>query len=107
VRSIGTWLEGTVIDAAFIAAASAFEALEKQPGRCSQSRSKMASSSTRGRDCAKNGCCCGSLRRRQYLLLLVCQILREIFSDSLWGHRQKTLSVRRTSLPCGVAGKVS
>src|ERR1700730_4283063 len=42
----------------------------------------------------KNGCCCGSLRRRQYLLLLVCQILGEIFSDSLWGHRQKTFSGR-------------
>src|ERR1700720_840877 len=48
-----------------------------------------------GRDCGpKNGCCRRSLRRRQYLLLLVCQILREIFSDSLWGHRKKAFSVR-------------
>src|SRR6202011_4013248 len=48
-----------------------------------------------GRDCgSKNGCRGGTLRRRQQLLLLVWQILREVVCDSLWGHRQKTFSVR-------------
>src|SRR5580704_7471303 len=47
-----------------------------------------------GRDCgSKNSGCRGTLRRRQQLLLLVWQILREVLSDSLWGHRQKTFSI--------------
>src|SRR6267143_1638584 len=60
----------------------------------------------RGRgDCGpKNCCCCGTLRRRQQLLLVVCQILGEVFSDSLWGHAQKTFSIRRTSLPSAAGG---
>src|SRR5712672_2940141 len=36
----------------------------------------------------------GALCRRQQLLLVVCQILGEVFSDSLWGHAQKTFSIR-------------
>src|SRR5882724_8635970 len=48
-----------------------------------------------GRDCGpKNSCCCGTLCRRQQLLLLVWQILGEVFSNSLWGHRQKTFKIR-------------
>src|SRR6266404_325977 len=48
-----------------------------------------------GRDCApENSRCCGTLCRRQDLLLLVWQILGEVFGDSLWGHRQKTFSIR-------------
>src|SRR5882757_8550574 len=59
-----------------------------------------------GRDCGpKNGCCCGSLRRRQYLLLLVCQILGEIFCDSLGVTVRKPSASARTSLPSGVGGK--
>src|SRR6266446_5321699 len=48
-----------------------------------------------GRDCGpKNSCCCGTLCRRQQLLLVVWQILGEVFCNSLWGHRQKTFSIR-------------
>src|SRR5260221_4705215 len=48
-----------------------------------------------GRDCGpKNAYCCGSPRRRQYFLLLVCHILGEILCASRWGHRQKTFSIR-------------
>src|SRR5882724_11871701 len=48
-----------------------------------------------GRDCSsENSGCCGTLCRRQQLLLLVWQIPGEVFRDSLWGHRQKTFSIR-------------
>src|SRR5207244_10922407 len=54
-----------------------------------------------GRDCGpKNSCCCGTLCRRQQLLLVVWQILGEVFSDSLWAHGQKTFSIRPASLRC-------
>src|SRR5438552_2952295 len=43
---------------------------------------------------SKNSRCCGTLCRRQQLLLLVRQILREVLRDSLWGNRQKTFSIR-------------
>src|SRR5882757_11393098 len=43
---------------------------------------------------SKNGCCRRTLCRRQQLLLLVRQILREVLSDSSWGNRQKTFSIR-------------
>src|SRR5271169_3346692 len=42
----------------------------------------------------KNSCCRGTLCRRQQLLLVVGQILGEVFGDSLWGHCQKTFSIR-------------
>src|SRR5712671_6324740 len=49
----------------------------------------------RGRDCgSENSSCRGSLCRRQQLLLFVWQVLREVLSDSLWGNRQKTFSIR-------------
>src|SRR5437016_10208428 len=47
-----------------------------------------------GGDCGpENSGCGGTLCRRQQLLLVVWQILGEVFSDSLWGHCQKTFSI--------------
>src|SRR6266849_5007274 len=38
--------------------------------------------------------CCRSLCRRQQLLLVVWQILGKVLGNSLWGHGQKTVSIR-------------
>src|SRR5215472_9321256 len=47
-----------------------------------------------GRDCGlENSCRRGTLCRRQYLLLIVWEILGEVFGDSLCGHGQKTTSI--------------
>src|SRR5436853_535089 len=47
-----------------------------------------------GRDCGpENRGCCEPLCRRQDLLLLIRQILGEVFGDSFLGHRQKALGI--------------
>ncbi len=85
-----------MIDVAFIASASAFWRLRGNGAIVAGNHAPGWLALPCGRrDCApENCCCCGTLCRCQQLLLLVWQILGEVFGDSLWGHRQKTFSIR-------------